>query len=199
MATSSALLICATTGSAVSNSSAQEIQVNQGGANFTYNGTVTNTVGGAIIVTGRTGGTVDFQGNITSTNAANNAAATAIIVGTISVGQNNSGGTVRFSGGTKTLNSSTATAVSAVNNTGATVEFTNGGLDIDTTSGNGFVASGGGTINVTGANNNLDTNTGTALTLNGVSAGASNGSQRPLWMRAARSARHCLAAVTSRD
>ena len=48
------------------------------------------------------------------------------------------------------LNGGTSTAVSLTNNTGATINFTGGGLDIDATSGGGFHATGGGTVNVTG-------------------------------------------------
>jgi hypothetical protein len=39
--------------------------------------------------------------------------------------------------------------------TGATIHFTGGGLDIDTTSGAGFRATGGGTVNVSESNNSL--------------------------------------------
>ena len=68
---------------------------------------------------------------------------------------NKTGGTVTFSGGTKTLNTGTNAAVSLTTNTGATINFTGGGLDI-TTSGAGFSATGGGTaVNVTGTVNTI--------------------------------------------
>jgi hypothetical protein len=40
--------------------------------------------------------------------------------------------------------------VTLTNNTGATINFTGGGLAISTTGGTGFSATGGGTVNVTG-------------------------------------------------
>ena len=80
---------------------------------------------------------------------------------------NKTGGTVTFSGGTKTLNTGANAAVSLTSNGGTTINFTGGGLDIDTTGGGGFVATGGGAINVTGSNNRLTTMSGTALALSG--------------------------------
>ena len=80
---------------------------------------------------------------------------------------NKTGGTVTFSGGTKTLNTGANAAVSLTSNGGATITFSGGGLDIDATGGGGFVATGGGAINVTGSNNHLTTTTGTALALSG--------------------------------
>ena len=89
-----------------------------------------------VLVQNRTGGTVTFSGAINDT------------VGGIGV-QNNTGGTITFSGATKTLNTGVNAAVTLTNNTGATINFTGGALDIDTTSGTGFVYNAGGTVNVT--------------------------------------------------
>jgi len=46
-------------------------------------------------------------------------------------------------------------------------------LNIDTTSGAGFSATGGGTVNVTGASNTVDATTGTALNVSNTTIGAS--------------------------
>lgn len=151
-------------GSTVAGANGTDFDVNQGAGNITFNGTLTNTAGGMISVQSRTGGTIDFQGNLSHTGAS-----TPVFV------NSNTGGTVIFSGATKTLNSSTQTAVNLTTNTGATVNFTNGGLDIDTTGGIGFNATGGGTINVTtGTNaNTIDSTTGTALNVANTTIGAS--------------------------
>ena len=86
---------------------------------------------------------------------------------------NKTGGTVTFSGGTKTLNTGANTAVSLTTNTGTTINFTGGGLDIDATSGAGFLATGGGTVTVTGSSNTLTTTSGTALNVNATTIGVS--------------------------
>ena len=51
----------------------------------------------------------------------------------IEVTNNGGAGTVNFTGGTKTLNTSASTAVTLDTNTGGAVNFTGGGLNIDTT------------------------------------------------------------------
>jgi hypothetical protein len=84
---------------------------------------------------------------------------------------------VTFSGVSKTI-----TDGGAVPNGGggvdlfsSNVDFTNGGLDIDTTTGIGFEATTGGTINVTGAGNTLNVGAASsALNLNGVTIGAND-------------------------
>lgn len=156
-------------GSTITGSTGTDFLVNQGAGNVTYNGSITNAGGGMITVTARTGGTIDFQGNLT-----HNTAATAISL------SGNTSGTIQFTGATKTLNSSTATAVNSTG-TGATIIFA-GGLDIDTTSGGGISATGGGTINVCATNpcaggvaavNTIDTGSGTALNVQNTTIGAS--------------------------
>src|SRR5262249_18353748 len=57
----------------------------------------------------------------------------------------NPGGSIPFRGATKALSTGANAAVSLVNNTGATINFPGGGLDIDTTTGAGLTATGGGT------------------------------------------------------
>jgi hypothetical protein len=71
--------------------------------------------------------------------------------------------------------------VNLTDNAGATINFTGGGLVINTTSGNGFSATGagpaattGGTVNVTGTGNTITSTTGTALNVVNTTIGASN-------------------------
>lgn len=72
-----------------------------------------------------------------------------------------------------TANTGAGTAIDLSGNTGgATFNFT-GGLDIDTISGTGFLATGGGTVSVTGAANTINSTAGTALDLDGVTIGGS--------------------------
>ncbi|MGP1353865.1 MAG: inverse autotransporter beta domain-containing protein [Parasphingopyxis sp.] len=111
-------------------------------------------------VTGRTGGTVTFSGNLSATGGQH-----------LNV-HDNSGGTTTFSGTSKVLNTSANAAVSLTNNTGHTINFTNGGLDIDTTSGTGFTATGGGTVTVSGTGNTITSGTGTALNIADTTIGA---------------------------
>lgn len=134
------------------------VDISGGNGTVSYDGTISNTAGGAVSVMGRTGGTTTFGGAINATG------------GGISV-QNNSGGTtVNFNGSNKTLNTGANNAVLLGSNTGATVNFMNGGLDIDTTSGRGFFA-GGGTLNVTGSNNTINATNTNALGMSSVTIG----------------------------
>jgi hypothetical protein len=61
------------------------------------------------------------------------------------------------------VNATGADAVELTNNTGATLNFSD--LDVQTTTGRGFVATGGGTLAATGAGNTIVTTTGTGLEL----------------------------------
>lgn len=151
-------------GGTISNSSIAELDVTQNAGNVTFSSAISNTAGGAVQVTSRTGGTVNVAGNIMS-----NVAATAITC------SNNTGGAINFSGANKTITSSSATGVNLSTNTGSTINFTGGGLAISSTSGVGFNATGGGTVTVTtGANSNTITSTtGTALNVANTTIGAS--------------------------
>jgi Bacterial Ig domain/FG-GAP-like repeat len=87
----------------------------------------------------------------------------------------NAAGTITFSGANSVLNGGTSTAVSLTDNTGATVSFAGGGLDIDTTSGTGFLATGGGTVTVQGTGNTILANgSGTALHIANTTIGAND-------------------------
>ena len=69
---------------------------------------------------------------------------------------------VAFQGSIKTINTGAQTAVNLTSNTG-TIDFSNGGLDIDTTSGTGFSASNGGSVNISGSNNSIASTSGSAV------------------------------------
>ena len=56
----------------------------------------------------------------------------------------------------------------AIDLTNTSATFSGGGLNIVSTSGMGFAASGGGTINVSGTGNTISSTTGTALSLGSV-------------------------------
>jgi large repetitive protein len=59
-------------------------------------------------------------------------------------------------------------------NSGATINFSNGGLDIDTTGGTGFSATGGATaVNVTGSGNTITSTSAAALNVVSTTIGAS--------------------------
>jgi hypothetical protein len=148
-------------GGSITNSSSVAFDVDAGSSNITYAGTISNAAPLAVEVTGRTGGTVTFSGNITNTGAGINLAS-------------NTGGTITFSGASQSLTTGGSTAVTSIANTGATVNFTGGALVIGTTSGAGFKATGGGTINVSGANNTIASTTGVALEITNTTIGASN-------------------------
>lgn len=78
-------------------------------------------------------------------------------------------GTVTFSG-LVTANTGAAEGVFLSGNTGATFNF-DGGLDIDTTAGTGFTATGGGTINVaSSASNTINSTGGQAINLANITS-----------------------------
>ena len=144
-----------------------------GGANT--GGTAAITYGGTITTTG-TARAVDIQdraagaGNITLSETITHSSGNANVIFL----DGNAAGTIAFSGANSVLNGGTSTAVSLTNNTGATINFTGGGLDIDTTTGTGLLLTGGGTMNVTGTGNTIVTTTGTALNVTNTNIGASH-------------------------
>jgi hypothetical protein len=159
---------------AISGSTTAGIMVGNGGATASAGGTVAVTYNGTVTTTGAAHA-VDIQdraagaGNIglggTISHASGNGSSIFL--------DQNAAGTIAFSGASSVLNSGTTDAVHITNN-GATVNFTGDGLNIDATSGAGFLASGGGTVNVTGSSNSIATGTGTALSISGTTIGASN-------------------------
>lgn len=148
------------------NATTRGVSLNGDALTFTYGGTLTTSgaAARAFEATNRTGGTATLSGNLTDTSLG------------VSIA-NNTGGTIAFTGQTISLNTGANAAVTLSNNSGATVSFAplagGNGLDIVTTSGTGFAATGGGTINVTGTGNSIQTDTGQVVNLSGVSAGAS--------------------------
>lgn len=152
------------TNATITNPSSTAFSIVDSNANVTYNGGITKTSAGFLIdVDNHDAGTVTFQGTTLSSTGSSSG---------IRV-QNNSGGTVNFNNSIKTLTTGANAAVTLSNNTGATVNFGGGGLDIDTSSGVGFNATGGGTINVTGTANTITSTSGTALNVTNTTIGAS--------------------------
>jgi hypothetical protein len=91
-------------------------------------GTETVDIGSSI--TGNAGGSVDIgshNGNVTLSGALNITGGSGISV------HNNTGGTILFSNASKVVSTGASNAVDLDTNTGTTVNFTNGGLDLDTT------------------------------------------------------------------
>ena len=127
-----------------------------GGGGVVYDGAINDGPGQSVEVTGRDGGGVTFSGNIADSADAGG----GIVV------SGNSAGSTSFSGASKVLNTGAATAVALSTNGnpagGHLVSFTNGGLDIDTTSGAGLTAS-NGTLTVGGTGNSITTGTGRGL------------------------------------
>ncbi len=145
------------TGGSISGPAGIGFDLNAGSANVTYAGSLSNTANNFLIeVTGRTGGTASFSGNLSGTSNSDG----------IRVANNNVSGSpvINFSGATKTLNTGASAAVTLDNNDVATINFTGGALDIDTTSGIGFNAINGAVgITVQGSGNTIDSGSGTAL------------------------------------
>lgn len=159
------------------------------GGTFNFNATtITNPSGvalnvsassGAISISGAIsknsdGRMIDFDNYDSGTaTISGNLSCTSICDGIEVTNDGLSSGTVNFSGATKTLTGAVS-AVNLDNNDSGNVNFTGGGLDIDTTSGIGFNAVNGGTVTVTtGTNNNtIDTTTGIGLNFNGTNIGA---------------------------
>jgi Bacterial Ig domain/Bacterial cadherin-like domain len=128
--------------------------VNGGSGAITYPGTFANGSGPLVAeVTGRTGtctagvgSCVTLSGSMNDTNDAG---------GGVNVA-NNTGGQTVLSGATKQFNTGASDAVDFTNSDGHTLAFSGGGLDIDTTSGNGLNATSSGTLQVTNTGNTID-------------------------------------------
>lgn len=134
-------------------------------ANVTYSGNISTNTAQAVNIDNHDAGTITFQtGNITGT-------AQGIAV------TNCTAGTVNFNNPTISLTTGANTAVNLATNAGSAINFApaggGNGLDISTTTGTGFNATGGGTINVTGTGNTIiKSGNGTAININGTNAGA---------------------------
>ena len=155
-------------GGTISGAALASFDLHGGSGTVSYAGALGNGAGtNAIEITGRNGGTVTLSGNITDTNDSGG----SLLIG--GAGANiNIGGIVNLTGGTKQFNTGTTTAVDISGSEGMTVNFTGGGLDIDTTSGKGFSALNSGTVTVTGTGNTIASTTGIALDVQNTDIGA---------------------------
>ncbi len=147
---------------ATNDANAETVLINGGNGNITINAALTNNTANVdlIDISNRTGGTVAFGGNLSSTGGA----------GGIDIA--NSAGTVNFTGSQITLTTGGNAAVNITNNSAA-INFTGGSLDITTTGGAGLSANAtGGSVTVTGNSNTVSTGTGTAVDIRGTDIGA---------------------------
>jgi hypothetical protein len=151
---------------ALSGASGASAFVSGGSAPISYAGSVSKTSTGQLISVGnRTAGNVTFSGDLSCTTSCGSALG-AIRVASVT------GGTVTFSGATKTLTTGATNAVILSSNTGGTMAFPNGGLAITTTgTAVAFASTGGGALTVSGANNTIGA-AGQAINFNGGSIGA---------------------------
>lgn len=138
--------------------SGTDFEVDGGTGTVTMNGDITNTAGRSINVQNISGGTVSFGANNALTDSG-----TGIRIAS------NTGGTINLLG-TYDLDTAANDAVTITNNTGATISI--GQLDIDTTTGDGFVATGGGTLSVTGNANTITSAGGRGLNIENMTIGS---------------------------
>ncbi|OCW56912.1 hypothetical protein AWJ14_07060 [Hoeflea olei] len=126
-------------------------------AGFDARSSITQSGAGRAVRVNGGSATLAHAGTITQSGAA-----TAISV------TNATGGSVSFTG-LVTASTASANAVVLTANAGARIAF-NGGLDIDTTTGTGFTATGGGIVSVaaTAGDESIVSSAGQALDLNGV-------------------------------
>ena len=136
-------------------------------ANVTYSGTITDNTGSAVTIDNHDAGTITFKnGSITSTGSG--------------ITVQNSAGTETFNNSTIALTTTTNNGVTLAGNTGGTINFTpvtgGNGLDISTTSGGGFIATGGGTVVVTdptdSASNTIVSTSGVGLNISNTNIGS---------------------------
>jgi Bacterial Ig domain len=152
------------TNTSITNPTGIAFFVTGGNGTITHTGAVTKTSAGRLIdIQSRTGGSITLNGNLSSS-----VSSTGINV------SNCTGGTITFAGSTKTLNTPGSNPVNLTTNTGATINFTNGGLAITSTTATGFNATGGGTVSVQGTANTIISTTATALNVVSTTIGAGN-------------------------
>jgi hypothetical protein len=146
------------TDSVIDNVAGTGLNVQNSTANVIYSGEIRNNSDAlqrSLVIDGNSGGTVSVNGGITDTGE-------GILV------QNNTGGSFRISGQAD-LDTGANDAVTILNNSNSNTRFDN--LQINTTSGDGFVATNSDTIELTGNANTIETTTGIALNLNDVEVG----------------------------
>ena len=156
----------------LSGHSATEVDVNGGAGTFSYGGAINDGTGLSVSIANRTGGAVTLSGNITDGADAG---------GGISVGSNASS-TITFNGQIA-LNTGAQNGVNLTSNGASTINFNaaGNGLDITTTTGIGFNATGpgpaatsGGTVNVQGTGNTITSAGGIALNVINTAIGAND-------------------------
>jgi hypothetical protein len=154
----------------VSGNSGTAFNLSSSDANVTYSGgmTLPITTGAMIAIDNHDAGTMTFQnGTLSTVNKGN----TGISI------SNSGGGTIHFNNPTILLDTGSGNAVSLTGaNGGGAMNFTpaagGNGIDITTSSGVGFNATGGGTVVVTGSGNTITSTTGTALNVANTTIGA---------------------------
>ncbi len=150
-------------GGTLQNATGADVSLNGDSTNFTYDGQISDDVGQLVSISGQTGGTKDFNGQITDGGdgdgsgislSSNNGATIRFDGGlTLSTGANpafaaTGGGTVNVTGSTNTVDTTTGTAVNVASTTiGA------GGLTFRSVSSNG--AANGVVLNNTGTSGGL--------------------------------------------
>lgn len=152
-------------GGVVSNAAGAGVDVQGGNGTVSYGGSISGSGTRAASITGRTGGALTLSGDITDTNGG-------------ILAQNNTGGSIAFTGASKSLTTGASNGVTLANNGGASISFGGGGLAITTTTGAGFSATGGGTVTVTGAGNTIASAGGTALRVDNTTIGVAGMSFR---------------------
>jgi hypothetical protein len=145
------------------------VNITNGTGAVSIGASVTKTTAGNVVeVNNHDSGNVTFSGNLSATGGLNN--------GILVTGSN--GGTISFTGQTINLSTGANSGVDLNTNSGGTINFApaggGNGLDITTTSGTGFSATGGGTVSVTGTGNTIIATSGTALNISNTNIGASD-------------------------
>jgi methionine-rich copper-binding protein CopC len=156
-ATNHAFVVDGDQGTATNNDVAAVIDLN--------NVDITNPGGLVASIQGMNGGSIDFDSASAITRSDGGLGIDAT---------SNAGGTISINSTTKTLNTGANAAVTLLNNTGAAINFAGGNLDIDTTSGGGFNATGGGTVTIQGTNNTVNTTTGIGVNIANTSIGVND-------------------------
>lgn len=124
------------------------------GGTITFGGPITNDTNRSVVVQNiAAGASVTFNGDITDT-------------GTGILANSNSGGLILFAGDL-TMTTEADDAITLTDNTGATIDLP-GRVQITTTSGDGFVATGGGTLSASAANNTINTESGQIAVITGM-------------------------------
>ncbi|HKS28088.1 MAG TPA: cadherin-like domain-containing protein [Pyrinomonadaceae bacterium] len=139
-------------------------------SNVTYSGSMSlgTSTGNLIAINNHDSGTITFQtGNLTKGQSSTQG---------INI-QNSNGGTININNPTVTISSTTANAISLTSNTSGIMNFAPAGggqgIDLTTTSGIGFNATGGGTVTVTGSSNSITSTTGIGLNVTSTDIGSS--------------------------